>query len=71
MAKKSNSILDQFLSVTDYAFNAKFNKSNTYNCAAYNRQFNELLTDLLKSDFKNYLPELQVACLKALMIEYL
>lgn len=62
----------QFLSgATDYAFNSKFNHSNTYNSTAFNRQFDEQLSDLLKSSFQYLSTDEQVVCLKALMVKYL
>ena len=60
-----------FLFANDYAFNAKFNASKVRNCTAYNRHIDELLTDLLNSDFKNTTTDLQVALLKAFMVKYL
>lgn len=60
-----------FLSATDYAFNTKFNSSKVYNCNAYNRHIDEMLIDLLDSDFNHLTTDLKVACLKAFMVKYL
>lgn len=60
-----------FYCATDYAFNAKFNPSNVYNCTAFNRHIDEMLTDLLNSDFQHIKTEDKVAVLKAFMVKYL
>ena len=60
-----------FFGATDYAFNSKFNSSKVYNCTAYNRHIDEMLTDLLDSDFQYLTTDVKVACLKAFMVKYL
>ena len=60
-----------FYSATDYAFNAKFNSSKVYNCTAFNRNIDEMLTVLLNSEFKHVTTDVKVACLKAFMVKYL
>ena len=60
-----------FFSATDYAFNSKFNSSKVYNCTAFNRHIDEMLTDLLNSDFQNITTDAKVAVLKAFMVKYL
>lgn len=63
--------MDLFFSATDYAFNAKFNSSKAYNCTAFNRHIDEMLTDLLNSNFKHLTTDVKVAYLKAFMVKYL
>ena len=61
-----------FLSgVTDYAFNSRFNYSDTYTSTAFNRQFDERLSDFLNSSFPSLSTDEQVVCLKAFMVKYL
>lgn len=70
---KSNFIypMHLFFSATDYAFNSKFNTSKVYNCTAFNRNIDELLTDLLDSDYQYSTTDVKVAILKAFMVKYL
>ena len=58
-------------SVTDYAFHSKFNSQHTYNSTAFNRRFDEELSDLLNSDFQFLSTESQVAYLKAFLVKNL
>ena len=71
MAKSSFNLLQLLSCATDYAFNAKFNQTKFYNCNAFNRHIDEMLTDFLKSSFKNLPIDSQVVYLKAFMVKYL
>ena len=72
MAKKISVYpMSLFFGATDYAFNSKFNSTKSYNCTAFNRNIDEMLTDLLDSDFQYMTTDLKVACLKAFMVKYL